>query len=156
MRFVDLTLDLLHAGQHAHHAFQSADRQHLLQLLFQVFEIEGALRQLPGEFFGLVAINLLARLTRDGMLTKYVSRNAAPREVYKERLAGHLRRRSRCVQRRVRRSPFRCPKLRPLRHGVRHGSGVPGGRLLVPEWARGVRRDVHGHVVRSPKLRELR
>jgi len=45
----------------------------------------------PGTGKSVVAINLLARLTRDGMLTKYVSRNAAPREVYKERLAGHLR-----------------------------------------------------------------
>src|SRR5690606_19591512 len=32
-----------------------------------------------------------AKLTQGGMLTRYVSRNAAPREVYKERLAGHLR-----------------------------------------------------------------
>lgn len=45
----------------------------------------------PGTGKSVVAINLLARLTRDGMLSKYVSRNAAPREVYKERLAGHLR-----------------------------------------------------------------
>lgn len=45
----------------------------------------------PGTGKSVVAINLLAKLTREGMLTKYVSRNAAPREVYKERLAGHLR-----------------------------------------------------------------
>src|SRR5690606_36069177 len=45
----------------------------------------------PGTGKSVVAINLLAKLTREGMLAKYVSRNAAPREVYKERLAGHLR-----------------------------------------------------------------
>lgn len=45
----------------------------------------------PGTGKSVVAINLLATLTRDGMLARYVSRNAAPRAVYKERLAGHLR-----------------------------------------------------------------
>lgn len=45
----------------------------------------------PGTGKSVVAIHLLARLTRDGVLARYVSRNAAPREVYKERLAGHLR-----------------------------------------------------------------
>jgi DUF2075 family protein len=45
----------------------------------------------PGTGKSVVAINLLAALTRGGMLARYVSRNAAPREVYKERLAGHLR-----------------------------------------------------------------
>lgn len=44
----------------------------------------------PGTGKSVVAINLLARLTRDGILSKYVSRNAAPRAVYQERLAGHL------------------------------------------------------------------
>jgi DUF2075 family protein len=45
----------------------------------------------PGTGKSVVAIHLLAGLTRDGVLARYVSRNAAPREVYKERLAGHLR-----------------------------------------------------------------
>lgn len=45
----------------------------------------------PGTGKSVVAINLLATLTRDGMLARYVSRNAAPRAVYRERLAGHLR-----------------------------------------------------------------
>lgn len=45
----------------------------------------------PGTGKSVVAINLLATLTRGGMLARYVSRNAAPRAVYQERLAGHLR-----------------------------------------------------------------
>ena len=45
----------------------------------------------PGTGKSVVAINLLAALTRDGLLARYVSRNAAPRAVYMERLAGHLR-----------------------------------------------------------------
>ena len=45
----------------------------------------------PGTGKSVVAVNLLATLTRDGMLARYVSRNAAPRAVYQERLAGHLR-----------------------------------------------------------------
>jgi len=53
----------------------------------QVVIVQGG----PGTGKSVVAINLLARLTRDGILSKYVSRNAAPRAVYQERLAGHLR-----------------------------------------------------------------
>ncbi|WP_372012471.1 DNA/RNA helicase domain-containing protein [Pseudoxanthomonas sp. 10H] len=46
----------------------------------------------PGTGKSVVAVNLLVELTKRGQLTKYVSKNAAPREVYKQRLAGHLRR----------------------------------------------------------------
>ncbi len=46
----------------------------------------------PGTGKSVVAINLLAALSNLGLLTKYVSKNAAPREVYKAKLAGQLRR----------------------------------------------------------------
>lgn len=39
-----------------------------------------------------VAVNLLVELTKRGQNARYVSKNAAPRAVYKEKLAGHLRR----------------------------------------------------------------
>jgi len=42
----------------------------------------------PGTGKSVVAINLLAALTKLGLLTKYVSKNAAPRSVYKARLMG--------------------------------------------------------------------
>lgn len=45
----------------------------------------------PGTGKSVVAVNLLVELTRRGQVTKYVSKNAAPRAVYKEKLAGHLR-----------------------------------------------------------------
>ncbi|TBV74218.1 DUF2075 domain-containing protein [Pseudoxanthomonas winnipegensis] len=45
----------------------------------------------PGTGKSVVAINLLVNLTKRGQLTKYVSKNAAPRAVYKQKLAGHLR-----------------------------------------------------------------
>jgi DUF2075 family protein len=45
----------------------------------------------PGTGKSVVAINLLVELTKRGQLTKYVSKNAAPRAVYRQRLAGHLR-----------------------------------------------------------------
>ena len=46
----------------------------------------------PGTGKSVVAINLLVALSKLGLLSKYVSKNAAPREVYKAKLAGHLRR----------------------------------------------------------------
>ncbi len=46
----------------------------------------------PGTGKSVVAVNLLVELTRRGQLTKYVSKNAAPRAVYAQKLAGHLRR----------------------------------------------------------------
>ena len=45
----------------------------------------------PGTGKSVVAINLLVELSRHGLLTKYVSKNAAPREVYKQRLGGSFR-----------------------------------------------------------------
>ena len=45
----------------------------------------------PGTGKSVVAVNLLVALTKLGLLTKYVSKNAAPRSVYKERLRGNAR-----------------------------------------------------------------
>lgn len=42
----------------------------------------------PGTGKSVVAVNLLVRLTQDGMLCKYVSKNSAPRNVYATRLVG--------------------------------------------------------------------
>lgn len=47
----------------------------------------------PGTGKSVVAINLLVNLSKMGLLTKYVSKNAAPREVYQERLRGNHRQR---------------------------------------------------------------
>ncbi|MBJ6978394.1 DUF2075 domain-containing protein [Luteimonas sp. MC1895] len=46
----------------------------------------------PGTGKSVVAVNLLVELTKRGQLTKYVSKNAAPRAVYAQKLAGTLRR----------------------------------------------------------------
>lgn len=53
----------------------------------QVLIVEGG----PGTGKSVVAVNLLVELTRRGMVTKLVSKNAAPREVYKARLTGTIR-----------------------------------------------------------------
>ncbi len=53
----------------------------------QVVIIKGG----PGTGKSVVAVNLLVELTKRGQLTKYISKNAAPRAVYKQKLAGHLR-----------------------------------------------------------------
>ncbi|ANB19505.1 DUF2075 domain-containing protein [Dokdonella koreensis] len=45
----------------------------------------------PGTGKSVVAINLIVELSRRGLLSKYVSKNAAPRAVYQERLRGHRR-----------------------------------------------------------------
>ncbi len=45
----------------------------------------------PGTGKSVVAINLLTELTRRGMLCHFISKNAAPREVYKQKLKGHLK-----------------------------------------------------------------
>jgi len=42
----------------------------------------------PGTGKSVVAINLLVNLTKLGLVTKYVSKNSAPREVYSTRLSG--------------------------------------------------------------------
>ncbi len=47
----------------------------------------------PGTGKSVVAINLLAELTKRGQVTRYVSKNAAPRAVYKAKLSGTFRRR---------------------------------------------------------------
>ena len=57
-----------------------ADRKH-------VVIIKGG----PGTGKSVVAINLLVALTKTGLLTKYVSKNSAPRSVYQQRLNGSLR-----------------------------------------------------------------
>lgn len=43
----------------------------------------------PGTGKTVVAINLLARLTQEGMFAQYCSKNSAPRTVYKRKLKGH-------------------------------------------------------------------
>lgn len=45
----------------------------------------------PGTGKSVVAINLLVQLTKRGQNVRYVSKNAAPRAVYKRKLAGQLR-----------------------------------------------------------------
>lgn len=58
------------------HRAASGDKQCLI--------IEGG----PGTGKSVVAINLLVELTKREMMTQYVSRNSAPREVFKKRLTG--------------------------------------------------------------------
>ena len=53
----------------------------------QVLIIQGG----PGTGKSVVAINLLVELTRIGLLTSYVSKNAAPRAVYEARLTGTIK-----------------------------------------------------------------
>jgi DUF2075 family protein len=45
----------------------------------------------PGTGKSVIAINLLSRLTGEGQLVKYISRNAAPRKVYESKLSGSFR-----------------------------------------------------------------
>lgn len=54
----------------------------------QVVIVEGG----PGTGKSVVAVNLLVALTGEGLLGKYVSKNAAPRTVYQQRLQGGFRR----------------------------------------------------------------
>lgn len=54
----------------------------------RVIIIEGG----PGTGKTVVAINLLVALTAQGLLGKYVSKNAAPRRVYEAKLSGSMRR----------------------------------------------------------------
>ncbi|MEE7546280.1 DUF2075 domain-containing protein [Xanthomonas sp. Kuri4-1] len=53
----------------------------------QVIIVKGG----PGTGKSVVAVNLLVELTKRGLTTKYVSKNAAPRAVYAHKLAGHIR-----------------------------------------------------------------
>lgn len=45
----------------------------------------------PGTGKSVVAVNLLVELTNRGLLTKYVSKNAAPRAVYESKLTGSIK-----------------------------------------------------------------
>jgi DUF2075 family protein/DNA-binding XRE family transcriptional regulator len=54
----------------------------------QVLIVEGG----PGTGKSVVAIHLLVALTKRGMVTQYVTRNAAPREVYEQKLTGSMQR----------------------------------------------------------------
>lgn len=53
----------------------------------QVTIIQGG----PGTGKSIIAVNLLAHLSRQGLVSKYVSKNAAPREVFKAKLSGSFR-----------------------------------------------------------------
>jgi DUF2075 family protein len=53
----------------------------------QVLIVKGG----PGTGKSVVAINLLVELTKLGLLTQYVSKNAAPRAVYEARLTGSIK-----------------------------------------------------------------
>lgn len=53
----------------------------------QVMIVEGG----PGTGKSVVAIHLLVELTKRGLVAQYVTRNAAPREVYERKLAGSMR-----------------------------------------------------------------
>lgn len=53
----------------------------------QVLIVEGG----PGTGKSVIAINLLVELTKKGFVAKYVSKNAAPREVYSAKLKGFVR-----------------------------------------------------------------
>lgn len=53
----------------------------------QVLIVEGG----PGTGKSVVAINLLVELTKQGLVTKYVSKNAAPRAVYSAKLTGSIK-----------------------------------------------------------------
>lgn len=48
----------------------------------------------PGTGKTVVAVNLLAELTRQGQFAQYVSKNSAPRNVYLKKLKGHFKRSS--------------------------------------------------------------
>lgn len=52
-----------------------------------VFIVEGG----PGTGKSVIAVNLLVRLTNEGMVTKYVSKNTAPRDVYSTKLKGSFK-----------------------------------------------------------------
>lgn len=53
----------------------------------KVLVVEGG----PGTGKSVLAINLLATLTKEGQVCRYVSKNAAPRTVYQSKLTGHFR-----------------------------------------------------------------
>lgn len=53
----------------------------------QVLIVEGG----PGTGKSVVAVNLLAQLTKEGVVAQYVSKNAAPRDVYTAKLLGSFK-----------------------------------------------------------------
>ncbi len=53
----------------------------------QVLIVKGG----PGTGKSVVAINLLVEITRRGLLTRYVYKNASPRAVYESKLTGTFR-----------------------------------------------------------------
>lgn len=53
----------------------------------QVLIVEGG----PGTGKSVVAVNLLVELTKEGVVTQYVSKNAAPRAVYTVKLSGSFK-----------------------------------------------------------------
>lgn len=61
--------------------------KHASQKNKQVLIVKGG----PGTGKSVVAINLLVELTKLGLLTQYVSKNAAPRAVYEARLTGSIK-----------------------------------------------------------------
>ena len=54
----------------------------------QVLIVEGG----PGTGKSVIAVNLLVELTKEGMVSQYVSKNAAPRDVYTAKLNGNFHR----------------------------------------------------------------
>jgi DUF2075 family protein/phage repressor protein C with HTH and peptisase S24 domain len=61
--------------------------KHASESVKRVMLIEGG----PGTGKSIVAINLLVALSKLGLLCRYVSKNAAPRAVYRKKLTGSLR-----------------------------------------------------------------
>lgn len=67
--------------------------EHVMELA-HMCEDDGTKRVLiakggPGTGKTVIAINLLARLTQEGLFAQYCSKNSAPREVYRRKLKGH-------------------------------------------------------------------
>lgn len=68
----------------------NASRQSMADGKKRVIIVEGG----PGTGKTVVAINLLAQLTNEEQFCQYVSKNSAPRNVYKEKLKGEIRKSS--------------------------------------------------------------
>lgn len=68
----------------------SASRKSMLDNKKRVIIVQGG----PGTGKTVVAINLLAQLTNEDQFCQYVSKNSAPRNVYKEKLKGEVRKSS--------------------------------------------------------------
>ena len=68
----------------------SAARQSAADGRKRVIIVQGG----PGTGKSVVAINLLAQLTREDQFCQYVSKNSAPRNVYAKKLKGSLKKSS--------------------------------------------------------------